>query len=136
MIDMPDDASKLQPAFLDTAIEQSVNHLPVLVSPSLDIFVITVNGDEVVSPESEVAPAHMPFGELRLNCGYHLSKPFQAAQVDDMRKSYGTILLKHHTAATHEIAFLHDVNMVLNEMALRYNVTIDLYDIVALCFCD
>jgi hypothetical protein len=136
MIDMPDDASKLQPTFLDTAMEQSVNHLPVLVSPSLDIFVIAVNGDEVVSPESEVAPAHMPFGELRFNCGYHLSKPSRAAQVDDMRKSYGTILLKHHTSTTHEIAFLHDVNMVLNEMALRYNVTIDLYDIVALCLRD
>ncbi len=53
-----------------------------------------------------------------------------------MRKPYSTIPLKHHTTTTYEMTFLHDVNMVLDKMPLRDDVTIDLYDIVALCFCD
>ena len=131
---MLDYASKLKPTLFDPAMEQSVNHLPVLVSPSRDVFVIAVNGNEVISPESEIAPAHMPFGELRFNSGHYLSKHPEAAQVGDMRKPYDTILLEHHTATTHEVAFLHDVNMVLDKMTLGDNVTIDFYDIVTLCF--
>lgn len=50
-----------------------------------------------------------------------------------MRKPYSTIPLKHHTTTTYEMTFLHDVNMILDKMPLRDDVTIDLYDIVTFC---